>query len=462
MKEVGDKFGAGELILPFVLQSAEVMKKAVARMETYLEKVEGESKGTVVLATVFGDVHDIGKNLVHTILENNGYAVHDLGKQVPVNDIIARAEEVRADAIGLSALLVSTSKQMPAAVRELHKRGLRFPVMCGGAAINPSFVRSAAFLDDEQETLYEPGVWYCKDAFEGLGVVEALVGDDAAGFARRRLEEIRAGVAKRAALQEKAMESRPAERAEPSLEVEVPVPSFLGVKVLERIPLAELYRLIDLNTLYRLHWGAKNAKGEAYERLKREEFEPRLKRYQREALSRGRVRVRAAYGFFPAAAAGDEVVVFDPEDPSRELERFAFPRQEGRERLCLADYVRGSIASAAGAASATPLRGESMADRGYAAPATPLRGESMADRGYAAPPRFAGSRRSAATPPPRRCAAIRRSIAAPPTPRRFAAIRRSIAAPPTPGATARFGARRITSASSSCRCRTHCCRNPRR
>ncbi len=340
MKEVGDKFGAGELILPFVLQSAEVMKKAVARMETYLEKVEGQSKGTIVLATVFGDVHDIGKNLVHTILENNGYTVHDLGKQVPVNDIIAKAEEVDADVIGLSALLVSTSKQMPAAVKELQRRGLRFPVMCGGAAINPSFIRSAAYIDDEQEELYEPGVWYCKDAFEGLHVVDALTGDDRDSFTRARHEEIREGVEKRAALKARAKEMRPADRPGPSRDIEAPAPSFLGHKVIDRIPLTELYDLIDLNTLYRLHWGAKNAKGEAWDRLVKEEFEPRLERMKREALSGGQVRVRAAYGFWPAAAEGNDVVVFDPEDPARELERFDFPRQSDRERLCLSDYLR--------------------------------------------------------------------------------------------------------------------------
>jgi 5-methyltetrahydrofolate--homocysteine methyltransferase len=291
---------------------------------------------------VFGDVHDIGKNLVHTILDNNGYTVHDLGKQVPVNDIIAKAEEVGADAIGLSALLVSTSKQMPIAVRELAKRGLEFPVMCGGAAINPSFIRSAAFVDDERTALYEPGVWYCKDAFEGLAVVEALKGPEREAFVGRRLEEVREGVAKRAALQEKARALRPAERPGPSRAVDVPEPDFLGVKVIDRIPLAELYELIDLNTLYRLHWGAKNAKGETWERLVRDEFEPRLERMKREALAGGVVRVRAAYGFWPAAADGDHVVVYDPEDPAREVERFAFPRQSDRERLCLADYLRSS------------------------------------------------------------------------------------------------------------------------
>jgi 5-methyltetrahydrofolate--homocysteine methyltransferase len=365
MKEVGDKFGAGELILPFVLQSAEVMKAAVGRMETYLEKVEGQSKGTVVLATVFGDVHDIGKNLVHTILENNGYTVHDLGKQVPVNDIIARAQEVDADVIGLSALLVSTSKQMPIAVRELEKRGLEYPVMCGGAAINPSFIRSAAYVDDEQEQLYAPGVWYCKDAFEGLAVVDALRGDARESFVRRRLEEVREGVAKRAELKEKAKGMRPAERPGPSREVDVPEPEFVGVKVMDRIPLTELYELIDLNTLYRLHWGAKNAKGEEWERLVKDEFEPRLERMKREALAGGQVRVRAAYGFWPAAADGDDVVVYDPEDPARELERFDFPRQGDRERLCLADYLRETSGSGSGSDSGEP--GASAATAGVTA-----------------------------------------------------------------------------------------------
>ncbi|HEU5431480.1 MAG TPA: homocysteine S-methyltransferase family protein, partial [Thermomicrobiales bacterium] len=173
MKEVGDKFGAGELILPFVLQSAEAMKRAVARLETYLEKQEGVTKGKVVLATVFGDVHDIGKNLVNTILTNNGYTVYDLGKQVPVNRIIEKAVEVEATAIGLSALLVSTSKQMPLCVKELHRAGLPFPVIIGGAAINRAYAQRTLFV--EAETPYEPGVFYAKDAFEGLSLMDRIV-----------------------------------------------------------------------------------------------------------------------------------------------------------------------------------------------------------------------------------------------------------------------------------------------
>ena len=340
MKEVGDKFGAGELILPFVLQSAEVMKRAVARLETYLDKVEGQSKGRVVLATVFGDVHDIGKNLVHTILSNNGYTVYDLGKQVPVNVIIEKAQEVKADAIGLSALLVSTSKQMPLCVQELHARGLNFPVLCGGAAINPSFVRAAAFVDEAKTELYPPGVYYCKDAFEGLAVVEALVDPERRdAFIAKRHQEILEGVARRAELVEKARAARPARaNGGPRRDIEIPTPAFWGTKVLERLPAAELYRYIDLNTLYRLHWGAKNAKGEQWERLVRDEFEPRLERYRKEVQASGLLQVRAAYGFFPAAADGDELVVFDPDDHARELARFLFPRQQDRDRLCLADY----------------------------------------------------------------------------------------------------------------------------
>ncbi|HWN73812.1 MAG TPA: homocysteine S-methyltransferase family protein, partial [Solirubrobacterales bacterium] len=180
MKEVGDKFGAGELILPFVLQSAEVMKRAVAKLENYLDRIEGHTKGKVVIATVFGDVHDIGKSLVNTILTNNGYTVIDLGKQVPVDTIIEAAVENEADAIGLSALLVSTSKQMPTCVAELHQRGLGFPVLIGGAAINRDFGRRTLYpKGKESDEVYEPGVFYCKDAFQGLDTMDALIDDEA-------------------------------------------------------------------------------------------------------------------------------------------------------------------------------------------------------------------------------------------------------------------------------------------
>ncbi len=195
MKDVGDRFGAGELILPFVLQSAEVMKRSVSHLEQYLEKQAGYTKGTIVVATVYGDVHDIGKSLLITILSNNGYTVHDLGKQVPVNTIIEAAVDTRADAIGLSALLVSTSRQMPLCVQELDARNLHLPVLIGGAAINRAFGRRAAILPDGR--LYEPAVFYCKDVFEGLATMDALRGEPAgapgAGRPGARRDRRRAG-----------------------------------------------------------------------------------------------------------------------------------------------------------------------------------------------------------------------------------------------------------------------------
>src|SRR5438477_2391625 len=232
MKEVGDKFGAGELILPFVLQSAEVMKRAVAQLERYLDKIEGYTKGTVVIATVFGDVHDIGKSLVNTILTNNGYTVVDLGKQVPVQTILDAAVEHDATAIGLSALLVSTSKQMPACIAELHSKGLEFPVLIGGAAINRAFSYRALFPGgSESDEIYEPGVFYCKDAFEGLAVMDQLIDGDARGAL---VNKLRAGAT---AFREKGEE--PAEeldladdsvRSQARAGAPIPTPPFWGVR----------------------------------------------------------------------------------------------------------------------------------------------------------------------------------------------------------------------------------------
>jgi 5-methyltetrahydrofolate--homocysteine methyltransferase len=340
MKEVGDKFGAGELILPFVLQSAEVMKRAVARLEEYLEKKEGQTKGKVVLATVYGDVHDIGKSLVYTILTNNGYTVYDLGKQVPVNTIIEKAQEVGADAIGLSALLVSTSKQMPLCVQELHSRGLSYPVLVGGAAINPSFVRMASYADQEKGVLYPPGVYYCKDAFEGLGTMDSLMdpkGRDA--FVQERLQDVVEGIEKRESLKARSRAATAGRgRQPPSRDIRIPDAPFLGAKHIARLPLADLFEHFDLNTLYRLHWGAKNAKGEEYERLVRDEYEPRLRRMKTEAHTGGWLTPGAVYGYFPVASDGNTLVVYDPQDPATEVERFEFPRQPDRDELCLADF----------------------------------------------------------------------------------------------------------------------------
>ena len=354
MKDVGDKFGAGELILPFVLQSAEVMKRSVAHLEHFLERKEGYTKGKVVLATVFGDVHDIGKNLVNTILSNNGYTVYDLGKQVPLNTIIDKALEVEADAIGLSALLVSTSKQMPLCVQELHKRGLRFPVIVGGAAINRAYGRRIIFVgDEEQKAPYESGLFYAKDAFEGLEIMDKLSNPEKREpFVAQILREAvdAAETAQRAA-DDKAQEAASKAQAPAVIAVDrsrfaletLPTPPFWGPRVLERIGLEEVADCMDMNTLYRLHWGGK-AHGEEFTRLVREDFEPRLERMLREARQRRYMEPKAVYGYYPCQSNGDELILYDPQEQDKEIERFQMPRQPDQEHLCLADYF-ASVAS---------------------------------------------------------------------------------------------------------------------
>jgi 5-methyltetrahydrofolate--homocysteine methyltransferase len=341
MKEVGDRFGRGELILPFVLQSAEVMKKAVAHLEQFLEKTEGITKGKVVIATVFGDVHDIGKNLVGTILTNNGYTVYDLGKQVPMNTILEKAVEVGADAIGLSALLVSTSKQMPICVQEQDARALRFPVLVGGAAINREFGRRIALLDDGKRW-FEPGVFYARDAFEGLEIMDVLTGDPARRetFIEGRRNEAFASWAN---ARNAAASARGGTSARAGLDVaDVPRAPFFGPRTLGRgqIDVRELWPCFDLRSLYRLSWGGGNVKGEAWEALVKDEFEPRLASYQRRAEAGALLDPAVVYGYFPAAGEGDDVIVYAPEDPTREIARFTFARQAGGEHLCLADYLR--------------------------------------------------------------------------------------------------------------------------
>jgi 5-methyltetrahydrofolate--homocysteine methyltransferase len=338
MKDVGDKFGAGELILPFVLQSAEVMKIAVGYLENFLERKEGVSKGKLVLATVYGDVHDIGKNLVKTILSNNGYSVVDLGKQVPAETIITRAVEEKADAIGLSALLVSTSKQMPLIINELDRRGLDFPVLIGGAAINPRFSRRILLTD--QEHYYQPGVFYCKDAFEGLATMDALMNPDK----RAKLLEKTHKAADFELGRELGGKHTPSttarSRTVPILEA-LPSPPHWGTRVVKDMPLDMVGEHLSINELYRLSWGAKNAHGEAWKHLKAE-FDQRLIRMRRSAQREGWLTPQGVYGYWPCQAEGDALLIYDPdslqEDQPHELTRFDFPRQDGAQGLCLADY----------------------------------------------------------------------------------------------------------------------------
>ncbi|HET8566148.1 MAG TPA: methionine synthase [Solirubrobacterales bacterium] len=343
MKEVGDKFGAGELILPFVLQSAEVMKRAVAQLENYLDRIEGHSKGKVVIATVFGDVHDIGKSLVNTILTNNGYTVIDLGKQVPVDAIIDAAVENEADAIGLSALLVSTSKQMPTCVAELHQRGLEFPVLIGGAAINRDFGRRTLYpLGKESDEVYEPGVFYCKDAFQGLDTMDALVDDEArAALVERIKAEAKQLREKPVVVDDAPPTSDDSVRSGARTDVPIPQPPFWGVQDVS-VDLEDVFPYLDRHVLFKLHWGGRGIKGEAWRQLvegtdEEEGFAPRLERMWRR---QDYLHPRARLGYFPCNADGNELVVFDPGDPDRELERLLFPRQPRHDRICLADFFR--------------------------------------------------------------------------------------------------------------------------
>ena len=337
MKDVGDKFGAGELILPFVLQSAEVMKRSVSHLEQYLEKQAGYSKGSIVVATVFGDVHDIGKSLLITILSNNGYTVHDLGKQVPVNTIVQAAIDKRADAIGLSALLVSTSKQMPLCIQELDRQGIHLPVLIGGAAINRAFGRRSAVLPDGR--VYEPAVFYCKDVFEGLTTMDsltdperkpALVQQVRSEIETERDRPVEAPVVARVT---------PRPGAGPRRDVAVPRPPFWGARRVQA-DLPTVWQYLDRNTLFRHHWGGHKAKGEEYERIIRDVFEPELATLSADALRDGWLEPLIVSGYFPCNAAGEQLIVFDPERPSREVARLDFPRQPDGERLCLADYFR--------------------------------------------------------------------------------------------------------------------------
>jgi 5-methyltetrahydrofolate--homocysteine methyltransferase len=274
--------------------------------------------------------------------------VIDLGKQVPVQTILAKAQEMGADAIGLSALLVSTSKQMPACVAELHRAGLRYPVLIGGAAINRNFGRRAALLGDEQ--VYEPGVYYCKDAFEGLDTLNALMDPARRGAlverVRREALEFREkapGLEARAAAQQGGF------RVKVAPATSIPAPPFWGARVTptSEVPFAGMFAGMDLKTLYRLHWGARGS-GPEVERLIREDFEPRRLRLEREAEALGWLEPRAAYGYFPCRSEGQALLVYDPSafapgalEPRgrvEELVRFDFPRQADREGLCLSDY----------------------------------------------------------------------------------------------------------------------------
>jgi 5-methyltetrahydrofolate--homocysteine methyltransferase len=325
MKEVGDKFGSGELILPFVLKSAECMKASVAELEKYLLKEEGSSKGKLVLGTVYGDVHDIGKNLVKTIFENNGYTVYDLGKQVPMQKFLEKIEEVNADAIGLSALLVSTSKQMQFFVEHARKNNMKIPVLCGGAAINSNYINRVA----KEGGVYSPGVFYCKTMFDGLKMMDKLVSPEREQFVsewKKKIEDWKEPVFEKAEVPEFAHSGI----------VPVAPPVFSGINKVTRlepgdIDLNEVWKYLNKKSLFVLSWGIRGQAAKETE----QEHEILLEQWKKKILDEKLFEPRAVYGFFACHDVDGNLVV---DHPSGEKLSFDFPRSSKQKHLCLTDY----------------------------------------------------------------------------------------------------------------------------
>jgi 5-methyltetrahydrofolate--homocysteine methyltransferase len=349
MKTVGELFGAGKMQLPFVLQSAETMKRAVAHLEPLMERVEGQQKGTIVLATVKGDVHDIGKNLVDIILTNNGYKVVNLGIKQPLGAILEAAGEHKADAVGMSGLLVKSTVIMRENLEEMRRQGLRVPVLLGGAALTRAYVE-----DDCWKAYGEGPVAYARDAFDGLMLVDKAVSGGFAGHVAERAGKAASRSAKKPrtlaahadGAQNPAM--RPVEveeirlkRHELSRGVEVPAPPFWGTRLIDEVPVKALLPYLNEQMLYQFHWGyeKQGRRLEEFLAWAQKELRPALADLVAEAAA-GRVFApQAAYGYFKAAGEGNDIVLFD-EAGTRELARFGLPRQRKDGGLCVADFLR--------------------------------------------------------------------------------------------------------------------------
>jgi 5-methyltetrahydrofolate--homocysteine methyltransferase len=336
MKVVGELFGSGQMQLPFVLQSAEVMKIAVAYLEPHMEKSDDEGKGTIVLATVRGDVHDIGKNLVDIILSNNGYTVVNLGIKQPVSAILEAAQEHRADVIGMSGLLVKSTVIMKENLEELNQRGLSadFPVILGGAAL------TRAYVEQDLHEIYEGEVRYARDAFEGLRLMDALIGvkRGVAGAALPELKQRR--VAKREQSEPEEEVNLGQVRSDVATDNPVPTPPFWGSRVVKGIQLADYAAWLDEGALFKGQWGLKQARstGPTYEELVESEGRPRLRGLLTRLQSESLLEAAVTYGYFPCVSKGDDLIVLHEDGTERT--RFTFPRQRRGRRLCLADFFR--------------------------------------------------------------------------------------------------------------------------
>jgi 5-methyltetrahydrofolate--homocysteine methyltransferase len=326
MKEVGDKFGAGELILPFVLKSAECMKAAVVELEKYLIRQEGVSKGKLVLCTVYGDVHDIGKNLVKTIFANNGYSVYDLGKQVPLQSIVDKIKEVNADAVGLSALLVSTSKQMQYFVEYARNNNMNISILCGGAAINSNYINRIA----KEGGTYPGGVFYCKSAFDGLKTMNILMSDKKEGFVSQWVKKIETWQERKTSLEEVKVIAR-----SNIVPVTPPVPPHINQKIrieADQINLDDVWNFLNKKSLFVLSWGLRGAAADGLSELSHKLLQEWKSRVKKESLFEPKV----VYGYFKCHNRNDKLAVELPENQGEVV--FDFPRSSKDKHLCLTDY----------------------------------------------------------------------------------------------------------------------------
>ena len=325
MKIVGDKFGAGELILPFVLKSAECMKAAVKELEKYLLKEEGVSKGILVLGTVYGDVHDIGKNLVKTIFENNGYTVHDLGKQVPLQKFVEKIKEVKPDAVGLSALLVSTSKQMQFFVEHARKTDVNIPILCGGAAINSNYINRIA----KKDGIYESGIFYCGTMFDGLKTMDKLVSEEKDEFVSNWKEKISKWEERK--VKQISSEDLPRSDVKP---ISPPTPPKLNEVIRlksEDFDLNEIWNHLNKKSLFKLSWGIKgNSKTDTID-----DPEKLLDEWKQRVINDNLFEPQVVYGYFSCHSRDNKLVVdgLDGQDVI-----FDFPRSSKTKHLCLTDY----------------------------------------------------------------------------------------------------------------------------
>jgi 5-methyltetrahydrofolate--homocysteine methyltransferase len=345
MKVVGDLFGSGQMQLPFVLQSAETMKAAVAHLEQFMEKVEGSSKGRIVLATVKGDVHDIGKNLVDIILTNNGYTVYNLGIKQPIADILKAARDKRADAVGMSGLLVKSVAVMKENLEEMNAQNVQMPVLLGGAALTRDYA------EDDLANLYKGPLLYCKDAFDGLHRMDSIV----SGKVQSIVDDQRQRTEKRKKLRAGAIKPQSADAAnvqKVATDNPVPVPPFWGRRIVKDIAPRHLYPYINEAALFRGQWGYKQGKlsAEEFARTTEEKARPVFLDLQKRAADDGILEPKVVYGYFPVQSQQDDLIVYDPkcfpagslkpEGRATEITRFKFPRQQGRRRLCISDFFR--------------------------------------------------------------------------------------------------------------------------